>query len=146
MESSLVAGPVAEEAYRHPVVVLQTAAQCRAHGHRDRGAEDARLAQDADAEVGQVHRAALALADAGLLAQQLGHCGPDVAALGDGVSVRAVVAGHPVVVAQGHAGTHGHRLLPDVGVGRANDLAALHQADYRFLEVPDAKHSPHHFH
>ena len=133
-----VAGAVAEETDGHPVVVLQAAAQRRAHGHRDGGAEDARLAQDADAEVGQVHRAALALADAGLLAQQLGHGRPDVAALGDGMPVGAVVAGHPVVVAQGHAGAHGHRFLADVRVGRADDFAALHQVDNRFLEMPDA--------
>ena len=146
MKGALVAGAVAEEADGHPIVALQPAAQRGTYGHGDGGAEDARLAQDADAEICQVHGAALALADASLLAQQLRHSGLDVPALGDGVAMGAVITGHPVVVAQGHAGTDGDRFLADIGMGRADDFAAFHQIDHCFFEVSNPKHAPHHLH
>ena len=146
VERAFVAGPVAEEGHRHPVVALQPAAQGSAHRRGDGGTKDTRLAQNSHTEVGQVHGTALALTEAGALAQQLGHRLFDVAALGDRVPVGPVIAGHPVVVTQGQTSAHGHGFLPDVGVGRPYDFTTFNHLDDSFFEVPDAQHSPEHLH
>ena len=91
---------------------------------------------------GQVHGASLSLAISGAFAQKLRHCLLHVAPLGDGVAVGAMVAGYPVVVPQGQAGSHGHGLLTDVGMGGAHNLPPLHHLNYPFFEVADAQHSP----
>ena len=56
--------------------------------------------------------------------------------------MRAVVASHIVVVPQGQAGPHGDGFLADVGVGRADNLAAFDQPDHLFLKAADEQHAP----
>ena len=73
VEHALVRRAVAEEAQAHAVGAQHARGQPRAGRHRDRRRDDPRLAERADREVGQVHRAALAAADAGRLAHELGH-------------------------------------------------------------------------
>jgi hypothetical protein len=60
------------------------------------------------------------------------------------MAVRAVVASHIVVLAQGETGPHGDRFLPNVGVGCSDNLAPFDQADYLFLKAADAHHAPQH--
>src|SRR5262249_19947998 len=68
---TLVRGAVAEEADRHLVGALALRRQARAAGQRRPAADDAVGAQHALADVGDMHRAALALAGAGGLAVDL---------------------------------------------------------------------------
>ena len=62
----------------------------RAGDDRDAAGDDAVGAEHADAEIGDVHGAALALAVAGLPAVELGHHALEVGALGDAVAVAAM--------------------------------------------------------
>ena len=73
--------------------VPRTGRERRAGRDAHAAADDAVRAEDAGVDVGDVHRAALALAVAGRLAEQLGHHQRRVAALGDAVAVAAVGAG-----------------------------------------------------
>ena len=100
MERALVGGAVAEEADGHPAGAERLGGERRAAGQRDAAADDAVGAEHPFVDVGDVHRAALALADAGRLAHQLGHHAGDVDALGDAVTVAAVGRGDEVVVGQ----------------------------------------------
>ena len=146
MEGALVAGAVTKERHGNPVISLELAAQGSANGRGDGRAQNSRLTQDADAEVGQVHGAAFSFAKSSAFAQKLRHRLFHVAPFGDGVAVGAVVAGDPVVVPQGQAGPHGHSFLADVGMGGAHNLPALHHLNHPFFEVADAHHSPQHLH
>jgi len=89
-----------------------------------------------------VHRAALALAVTGGLAEELSVHRLVVAALCYEVAVAAVGAGDLVFV--GEVGHHPgrHRLLTHVEVERARDLAGLHQLAGLFLKDADAHHPP----
>ena len=146
MTGALVAGSVPEEGYDDPVVALHLASQSRAHGHREGGSDDAGLAQDADVEVGKVHRASLALTVAGGLAQKLGHCASHVATLGDWVTVRAVVPGDVVVIAERSARANGDCFLADVAVGHAHKLASPGKLLHVLLELANKHHPPEHQH
>ncbi len=135
-----VAAGIAGEGHRHAVLAAHLEGQRRAHGQRDPGADDGQRAQAAGLEGGDVHRAAAALAVAGLLAQDLGHHPRGVGALGDVVAVAAVRAGDQVIGAQRHAHADAGRFLADVGVDGALDLAALEEIDGGQLELADAHH------
>ena len=122
-EDALVDRAVPEEGHRDPVGAIHLRGQRCADGDGDARADDGVLAQQADRRIGEVHRAALPLAAPGALAQQLGHRLPGIKALGDGVAVAAVGAGHVVVPPQScHRGDR-RPLLADAGVERAADLA-----------------------
>jgi hypothetical protein len=113
-----------------------------AGGDRDAGADHAVGAEHADAEIGDVHRAALALAGAARLAVELGHHGAGVGALGDGVAVAAM--GRDEVVARREMGADagGDRLLADREMDGAAHLAALLPGFGGLLEGADARHGP----
>src|SRR3546814_16904517 len=75
-----------------------------------------------DAE--QVHRAALALRDAGLAPRQLGHDDLGIDAIGEHVAVIAVAGDHAVLVAvERRLQAHRDRLLPDIEVTEPADQA-----------------------
>jgi hypothetical protein len=93
-------------------------------------------------QVGDVHRAALAPAVARRLAEELGVHVAEVAALGDEVAVAAVGAGDLVLGGEVRHHTRRHRLLADVEVEGAGDLARLHQLARLLLEDADAHHAP----
>ena len=103
-------------------------------------ADDAVRAEHALLDVGDVHRAALALADAGLPAHQLGRHAGDVDALGDAVAVAAVGAGDEVRVAEVRAHADRDRLLTGVEVDEARDLTVGELPHGRLLEGADQHH------
>src|SRR5262245_15080807 len=111
MEHALIAGTITEEGHRYSVVALELAAQGSTHRCRDRRAEDARLSQDTDAEVGQVHRATLAFTKTGALAKEFRHGLLHLTTLGNRMTVRAVVASHVVIISQGQARPHSYGFL-----------------------------------
>src|SRR5205823_459990 len=130
VQDALVQGAVAEEADRDLVGAPDLRRQGRAGRDAHPAADDAVGPEDAPVDVGDVHAAALALAVAGRLAEQLSHHQLDVAALGDAVAVAAVGAGDEVVLAQGGAGADPDRLFADVGVaGAAHDAFAVDLED-----------------
>ena len=103
-------------------------------------ADDAVGAEHALIQVGYVHGAALAVAEALLFAVDLEHHSLDVAALGDGVAVAAVGARYVVVPIEVGHDAGGDGLLPGVEVDEARDLARGELRVQPLLELPDGLH------
>ena len=123
-------------------VVLQDhlVGERRAGGQVVAAAHDAVGAQHAHGEVGDVHGAAAALAQAGLLAEDLRHHAVHVSALGHAVAVAAVGGLDHVVLPQSGADAGGDGLLADVQVHEAGDLAVQEVVLDALLELADGAH------
>ena len=115
-----------------------------AHPGRDRqvAAHDPVAAEVAARDVVEVHAAALAAADAGGLAAQLGHQRPRVGAARERVAVVAVGGDEVVVGPQQAHGADADRLLADVEVEEAADLALDVELRAALLEAADEQHLP----
>src|SRR3977135_888246 len=100
--------------------------------------------EHADAEIGDVHRPALALAVAGLPPVKLGHHAVEVGALGDAVAVAAMRRDDPVALIERGADTDRDRLLADVAMHDAVDLAVAVIGRGAFLETADRQHLAQH--
>ena len=142
VEDAFVGRAVAEESDADRAVAAHLVGQRRAGADADAGADDAVRAEDVEVEVGDVHRAAEAFAIAGDAPHQLGHHLGERGALGDAVAVAAMMAHDEIVLAERGAGARGHRLLPDVAVGRPLHQAFLEQVDHALVEAADAQHGP----
>src|SRR5258708_6998456 len=145
MEGSLVGRAVAEEAERHPVDAAHLGAERAAGRNRQAGADDACLSKTPDAEVGQVHRAAFALADPGPLAEELRHQRPDVGALGDRMPMGSMGSRDVVILAKGHAGAHSRTLLAYRKMNSARYLSRPGELAHVFLETSRPDHPAVHF-
>jgi hypothetical protein len=104
----------AQDAQHGPLFFLVAQGQSHAGGQREMPADDGVPTPVVVLGAGQVHRAALAAADPGGLAQQLGHDALCVQAAGDGPSVVAIGGQEMVLCRHGLAGAHGDGLLADV--------------------------------
>ena len=100
MKGALVGGAVTEEGHGDVFPVLHLDGQAAAGGDGDATAHDGVSAQIALGEVGDVHRAAAALAVAGGLAHQLRQGPVQLCALGDAVAVPPVRGCDVVLVRQ----------------------------------------------
>ena len=112
--------------------------------HRDRRAraDNAVGAQHALVDVGDVHGAALAVAQAFLASPDLLHHPFDIAALGEAMAVAAMGRDDLVSVGQMLANAHRDGFLPAIKVGETGDLAALDLFMKTFLEFADQLHLP----
>ena len=88
-----------------------------------------------------MHRAALAFAIAGFLAQQLGEHAVDCAPFGQAMPVAAMRAGDVIVRAQRFANAHGDRFLADIKVGEARHQGARVEIVDLLLEQADHHHA-----
>ena len=119
------------------------AARDRGTDRERRAAADDRIgAEHAARDVGDVHRAALAVAQSVLAAVDLLHHAGHVATLGDAVTVAAVRADDVVGIAERFADADRNGLLPGVQVSEARDLAGLDFDVQAFLEFADRLHLP----
>jgi hypothetical protein len=141
VEAALVAGAVAEEAEGDLVRAAHPGGKPRAGGERHAGAHDPRLAHDTHRVDGEVHRAALALADAGPLPHELRHQRRKRGTLADRVAMRAMCAEDEIVAAQCHAGPGDRGLLSDAEVRRARDEPGAHLLHHGLLEQADLQHA-----
>ena len=141
VERTAVAGAVAEEHHGH-LIGLQDIleGQSRAGGQIVAAAHDAVGAQHADGEIGDVHGAAAALAQARLLAEDLRHHAVDIGALGHAVTMAAVGGFNHIVITQSGAHAGGDGFLTDVGVGEAGDLAGEEVVLDALLKLADRAH------
>ncbi|MNN15015.1 hypothetical protein D3C81_1281100 [compost metagenome] len=89
-----------------------------------------------------MHRAALALADAGLLAVDLGHHPVHIDALGDAMAVAAVVGGNAVLVVQMGHHPGGAGFLAGIEVDEAGNFAGGELHMQALLEGADGAHDP----
>ena len=141
MKSSLVRGPVSKEAHRHPVPSFHLGRQGRSRRYGQTSPHDAVGPQHTHAEVGDMHRAAFAVAVTVAAPEQLRHHQLDIRTLGDGMPVTPMGAGDPVLPAQGGAHPHGHRLLPNVGVDYPRDVPLMELLNGLPVEFTDCDHS-----
>ena len=141
MESALVGGAVAEEAGTDLIGAADLGGQARADRDVVARAHDAVGAQDAQVSIRNVHRAALALAVAGVAAEELGHHEIQIAALGDDVAVATVGRRDEVIIPQALAHRRSDRFLTQIQVGKAVDLALGEQILGCRLESTDAAHA-----
>ena len=139
-ERALVGAAVAGEGDRDLVGVPDLGGQADAADQRRAAADDAVGAEHPFRQVGDVHRAALAVAEAVALAVDLGHHALDVAALGDRVAVAAMRAGDVVVGAEVGADAGRDRLLARVEMHEARDLAGGELGVQALLELADRAH------
>src|SRR5258705_11141250 len=105
-----------EEGDRAPPLALPRWGRPGAGDDPDPAGDDPVGAEHADTEIGDVHRAALALAVAGLPAIQLGHHAVEVGALGDAMAVAPMRRDDPVALTERGADANRDRLLADVAV------------------------------
>ncbi|MNN17489.1 hypothetical protein D3C81_1306790 [compost metagenome] len=137
---AFVGGTVAEERHRNVVAALELGGQGGPGHQRRSGADDTVGAKHAFFQVGDVHRAALAAAHAGLLAVDLGHHAVHIDALGDAVAVATVGRGNAVAVAQVGHDPGGGGFFAGIKVDEAGDLAGGELHVQAFLERTDGAH------
>src|SRR5262249_18981450 len=137
METALIYRTVAEERQCDTLLALILYGKPQPGGDQQLGPDD-RLAADHVVRVAvHVHRAALALAAAGGLAKQLGHHGLRLDPPEDGMPVLAVAADDVVLWLQCRERANPCRLLPDVEMEEAADLAECIFLGRLLLETPD---------
>ena len=128
VEGPDVAGPVAEAHDGHPVRAVHLGREGEAVRDRDAGTHDAGGDHDARGRMGDVHRAALALARARRLAQELGPQLTHRHTLGE-VVVEAAVRRHDLVVGPQVHGIPGRDAL--LAAGRVVDQRDLAGHEHR---------------
>src|SRR6266540_6028566 len=138
---ALLGRAVAEEAGAHRAGALALGGEPRPAGQRRAAADDAVGAEHAAGDVGDVHRAALALAGAVDAAEQLGHHRAQLHARAAAAGGAAVPSGDEVLVPEVGADTHRDRLLTGVQVHEPGDLAVGEQLRHAFLEGSDGHHA-----
>ena len=87
-----------------------------------------------------MHRAAAAAADPGGAAIDLRHQQLRIAVLGDEMAMAAMRAGDPVAGRQMGADADRDRLLPDIEMHRAGQVAGERRGAERFLHLADEDH------
>ena len=140
VEGADVGGAVAEERDRDLRRTPQLRGPGGAVGHRQVGADDGVRAEHPVVGLGEVHRAALGLADPGGPLHQLGQTALRRGAAGDGVVVAAVGGEDVVVRSQRCARAHRDRLVAGGQVGRALDQAAHEEVVRGLLGAADDRH------
>src|SRR5579859_924001 len=141
VQHSLAERTIAEEAHRDLVGSALLRRKRSSSRDAGRAGDDRVRAEIAALGVGDVHRTALAVAVARLLAEQLREHAVQLSALGDAVPMSAMRAGDVVVVVERGAHAHGHRLLADVEVGQPRHLAAAIQVVDLLFEMTDPEHA-----
>ena len=137
---ALVGTSVTEEAGGGLARTPDTAREPGAAGQWRTATDDAVGTEHAAIDIGDVHRAALALAATGRFAADLGHHPVDLHALGNAVSVAAVGAGDEVVVVQVGAHPDGDRFFSGVEMNEAGDQAGGEILVQPVLEFADLSH------
>ena len=107
---------------------------------RRAAADDAVRAHHALGQIGDVHRAALAAAQAVLAPEDLGHHGLGIAPLGDAVAVAAMRRRDAVLVVQVQADAHAGRLLAGVQMDETRDVAGREFLVNGVLELANEAH------
>ena len=139
-ERAAIGRAVAEDAADDAVLAAQLDRVRGAGGDDDVRRHHAVRAEHADAEIGDVHRAALAAAAPADAAEQLAHHRRAVGALGERVAVAAMGGEQDVLAREQRDHAGGDRLLPDRGVDGAEHELVAEAAERRLLERANAEH------
>ena len=144
-EGTVVGRAVGGEGHRDGVGAANLRRQGGADTQRRARPDDAVGAEVAGGDVGDVHRAAIALAVAGLLLEQLRDHALHVGAEGDAVAVAAVRGGEIVALLQRRADAGGDAFLAEIGMEIAADQTLPVKLDALGLEDPDRVGRPEKF-
>ena len=142
VECSDIRRPVAEERDPDARLAAQLEGERRTRDRRQAAADDRVRAQVPALDVVEVHRAAVAVRAAFLLAVQLGHHLVRVRALGERVAVRAMRRSDHVAVLERAADADGAGLLADRDVEEAGQVAGAEALLDLLLEAADEEHLP----
>ncbi len=140
MEGALARRALAEEAEHDAPRAQELLRESRAGGDRDHPTRYPVRAEEADGEVRHVLGAAATARVAGGLAEKLGHQSPGLGALGQKVTVPAMVRGDQVVGPERGDGSDGRGLLADAEVRGAHDPALPEEVLDALLEAADDQH------
>ena len=138
--SALVGAAVADETDRHAAGLQDFRRQRRAADQRTAGPDDAVRPQHAFGEVGDVHRAALAPAQAFAASEDLQHHRIGVAALGDAMAVAAMGRGDDVTVVEMQADADAGRFLAGIEMHEPRNAPGGEFVVHRILELADRPH------
>ncbi len=140
VERAFIHRAIAKEGQRDIALLLILDAEAHAGGDDELRADDGLAAQQPMLGAVHVHRAALAATTAGHFAVQLCHDSAWLDTLGDGMPVLAIAAEDVIGRAQRGDGPHASRLLADVQVEEAADLAQGVGLASLLFELPDERH------
>src|SRR5262249_46311975 len=135
---------VAKEGNRDAALAVHLRGKSSPRHDRDASRHNPVGAQHTDFEIGNVHGPTLPLAVASLAAVDLGHHALEMRTLGDAVSMPTVGRDDLVTLLKGGAYPHRHRLLADVAVHDAVDLAGMVIGRRALLETADGLHLAQH--
>ena len=139
-ERAAIGRAVAEDAADDAALAAQLDRVRGAGGDDDVRGDHAVRAEHADAEIGDVHRAALAAAASADAAEQFAHHRGAVGAFGERVAVAAMGGEQDVLAREQRDDAGCHRLLPDRGMDGAEHELVAEAAERRLLERADAEH------
>jgi hypothetical protein len=140
VERAFVRRPVAEEDHADAIEALRLDAHAHADGDRKTAGDDAVRAEVAAFHVGDVHRAAAAVAIAVFLAEELGEHPRRIGAFGDAMAVAAMRGKNVVVASEFECCADRTRFLPDRQMHRAVDQAAHVACFGGLFELADQLH------
>ncbi len=112
----------------------------RARRDLDVRADDTVRAEHPDAEVGDVHRAALPAAASPLAAEEFAHHGLWIRAFHEGVAVSAMGGEQQIVAFEIRADSRRARFLADRRMQRSGNEAVVERRERGFLECAHAAH------
>jgi hypothetical protein len=135
-------GAVAEENARDVHGAARLQREGAAERERHARADDPVRAEHPDGHVGDMHRTAPAAADAVSLPHQLQEEGLQLHALGEGVSVAAMVRGERIGRIEGGADPDRDRFLADAEMDETRDFAVGEEFCQPLLGTPDEQHPP----
>src|SRR5262245_33236490 len=135
---------VAEKRYRDAALSLHLRRKSGAGDNRYSARDHAVGAEHADVEIGDMHRATLAFAVAGLPAVQLRHHAVEIGTLGDAMAMASMRRDDPVVALKGAANADRDRLLADIAMHDRVDLPGEVVRRGALLKAPDHQHLAQH--
>ena len=141
MELALVGRAVPEEGHGYASGVLELGREGGARGEGNACTHDAVGPEHPAVKVGDVHRPALALADARRAPEELGHHCLRLDALGEAVAMAAMGGGEGVARREVGGDGDGHRFLARVQVEEAGQLSGCDELGELLLEDADATHA-----
>ena len=142
MEDAFVGSAIAKDANADLLAFLHLQRQPYPNRLWNAPADNAICAEVVGLKISDVHRAAAAVVVAGVFAQEFRHHQVDIRALGDEMSVPAMMINQIVLGTNCQANPCRHRLLPGRKVHRPMDFARRIQLIRHVLKVPDGAHGP----
>ena len=139
-DQPLVRTPVAIEGHGHAVLALGSCGKAGAHRQGARCADNPVCTQHPLVEVRNMHRSALAAANAAGRAIDFIHGFLQIQTAGDALAMSAMGRRNPIPLVQRHVHTGRRCLLPGGQVNEAGNFAVREVFEHAVFEVPRSRH------